>query len=69
MTPAPRRPGRPRKRPEELQRAMLQFLVTEAEYDAVARMAIREGESISRFLRVRVLPLLGISPREKGPIS
>ena len=54
-TPAKRRRGRPRSRPEEVRAVRLQVLVTEAEAADVRAVAEATGLSVSDFGRRRML--------------
>ena len=63
------RPGRRPKPPEQLQGAPLCLYLTEAEYATVARLARREGDSLSAFVRARLLRRLGIAHSEKSDFA
>lgn len=59
------RRGRRRKPPEDRQSVELHSYLTVAEYDAVALQAIRAGNSVSAFVRERLLMALGITQDAK----
>jgi hypothetical protein len=65
LSDSPRRPGRRKRPPEEKQGIKASAYVTEAEFDAIAVRAIREGISISEWIRDKVLESLGISHPKK----
>lgn len=59
----PRR-GRPRKPQEERQSLVIVLHVTEAEFDALACRALREGDHLATFARAALLEALGITRYE-----
>jgi len=64
LTHAKRAGGRPRKPPAERRSVRLWMDLTPAEADPVLRAAVRNGESVSEFLRRKLAEILAAPPAE-----